>query len=252
MICITSDENRPVGDIFSIGVVGEVEDWQEVVDYILKEHEATALSRILASFDDYHQACYTSMHASNGEGLHYSPAQDDVDYESSQYYRNEFEHRLAAIRASERLDFSALLGKINLTEEDAKILTVVNANPLAVCDLPLRFSRVPVLESTELFAAFPNGYFSCDFNAFENKALCEYWAEQFGYQLIAIGASFLAFARKEPLTEVKLGEMIAQMTQLYGLKNEQILAPLKVVLKQQNYMFLPYVESLDNYDDVLV
>ena len=251
MVCVIPDEGKSVEDIFSIGVVQEVQDWQAVVDYVVKENGATPSSRILVSFDDYHQACYTSMHASNGDRLCYSPEQENVDYDSPKYYQDEFEHFLHVIRTSGKLDFSALSGKIRLTEEDVKILTVVNMNPLAVCDLPVRLLRVPVEKSSELFAAFPNGYFTCDFNTFENKALCEHWTEAFGYQLIGIGASFLVFARKEPLTEAQAGAVVAQMAGLYGLDNEQFLAPLKEVLMRQNYMFLPYVESLDNYDGLL-
>lgn len=252
MIVIKSNNDKTPDEIFNIGVVNEVKSWQEVVDFILKENTQNKTSFILSSFDDYHQACYTSGHATGNDELDYSPPdEEEVDYDSTLYYQAAFEHRLKALRASDFSDLSTLMGRIELSQEDIEILIKVNADPLQVCDLPLKLDQVPVLKSFELLAYFPNGYFSCDLNTFENKILSDHLTQNFDYQLIAIGASFLGFAQKEPLNSIQAEKLLEQLSALYGVRDKESLQPLGHLCEKQNYLFLPYVESLDVYDSLL-
>lgn len=248
---ITAIKEKTPADIFIQGQIEKVDTWQDVVNYILSENEVHTGQYVLSSFDDINQAGYTSMHASTGNELNYRPECTDIDYDSPQYYHNEFNYRLNVFRTHTQQALSALTGKISLTDVDITILTKINSEPMLVCDMPIRLDKVPVSKSSELLAFFPNGYFSCDFNTFENKALSEHLSHHFNYQLISIGASVLAFARKEPLKADEADKLALQFIDIFEIEDTASLDKLKALWQQHNFLFMPYVESLDHYDGIL-
>jgi len=78
---------------------------------------------------------------------------------------------------------------------------------------------------------FPNGYLDSDLNPFENHTLCKHLRENFGYQLMGIGASYLALMRESALSHTQMVALAELLLKLYGEKAERW---IKLIREQAN------------------
>lgn len=246
---IIESEQKNIEYIFNIGQLADIADWNEVVEYTIEQHLKDTENSVLTSFDDSHQASYTSMHASMNDELY---CDSEIDPETKEYYLECFEYRLKVLRTFNNSENCELFEKIALTPNELMILTKINHNPFLACDANIEINKVPVKKSQELLAAFPNGYFSCDLDPFENFKLAEILDEQFGYRLMSIGASFLAFARPTHLQTNEINLLQDFLAKLYQIENLSNLNDLMEKIAKNKYLILSYVESIeDMYEDLL-
>ncbi|WP_137937574.1 hypothetical protein [Chitinivorax sp. B] len=115
---------------------------------------------------------------------------------------------------------------------------------MSILDQPPYILLVPVKHNYETLYAFPNGYFSCDLSPFENWLLAKYMEVEFGYRLMGLGASHIAFIRPNELDEVQVDKLIDFLLRLYPNHDEEDNLPnlLGQIIRQQKLLVLRYVE----------
>ncbi|MCH8620389.1 DUF4253 domain-containing protein [Undibacterium sp. TS12] len=211
--------------------------------------------RFLFTLDDLGQALYTSMHASSGEDL------DDVEgYDLSHLPASCFEdgqhlgyltckEELFIVRGNiekkcRELDFEDVCARgISLFHDSIDEFKQANQDILSILDEECFILKVPVTHQYETICAFPNGYFSCDLSPMENLLFARLLDEQFGYQLIGIGASYVAFLKTRELDESEIQSMITMLARVYADEfNETLTSLLADMIRGQEILVLTYTE----------
>ena len=201
--------------------------------------------RALSTLDDINQAFYTNAHTiqtydfdqTDGHDLSSLPQEVFEDGEHLGYFtraeefplrRKNFERGMvSAARSLKKLHW------IETNTEDS--LTEINTNPDLAIDPVAFIQAVPVRRSSELVAAFPNGYFAQDLSPFEIADLAER-LEVVGAHLWAIGASYLAFRLDKGMHRDAIGPILSDVyidADLLGFFN---------ALGGQEHMILRYTE----------
>ncbi|MCY4334065.1 MAG: hypothetical protein OXC60_05265 [Litoreibacter sp.] len=201
---------------------------------------------LLASLDSLSQAGYTASHAllthdldaTNGHDLSTLPERCFEDDEHIGYFstQEEFPIRLANFRSG--LEKAQLRdAKLPWLDADHDVtIDEVNFDPDAVVHGPGIVQAVPVERSADMISAFPNGYFSDDLSPFEMHHLTSK-LEDLGYQLTALGASYLAFWGDTYLTAPQIAE---RSTIIAGLYEEADIDLLNDALKGKRHLILRY------------
>ncbi|WLQ15796.1 hypothetical protein O5O45_07705 [Hahella aquimaris] len=183
--------------------------------------------RFLLTLDDLGQACYTSMHSKlshdldNTDGFDLSklPSECFEDGEHKGYlsHKDEFpiRRRNMEARLKEHPLADVIAKGVSLNEDAPEDIEDVNADPLALINAETYLLKVPVTASHETIFAFPNGYFTSDLNPFENAILAKHLDDHFGYQLVGLGASYLAFLKTKPLDDNAIQKLIDVLDQIY-------------------------------------
>ena len=216
---------------------------------------------LLLTLDDLGQAQYTSMHATGAHRL------DDVDgYDLSHLDPNAFEegeHRGSPTTTSEffileenfkkqcgTIDFAQVCNKrLSLEEDELDTLEQINADPDLLLDDEVLLLRVPVQNASMVLSAFPNGYFTCDLNPFENYAVAEHLRQHYGYELFGIGAACLGFRRAAPLDADLARAAGMDIAHLYNCADDQkMVARLAHITQDSRYLFLKYVEYVEGFE----
>lgn len=180
-------------------------------------------ARLLASLDNLGQAGYTAFHALETHGLDATDTHDLSTLPQSCFEdgahlgylstHEEFPLRLANFQAG-RAKAPARDGKLSWVDPDQQVcVDQVNADPDAVVHGPGIVQAVPVACAADLIAAFPNGYFDGDMTPFDVHALAT-CLDEIGYELIASGASYLAFwgpAELDPATIARRSSIVAAL-----------------------------------------
>lgn len=179
--------------------------------------------RFLCTLDDVNQCCYTSMHASEDERL--TPDDEGssaVDFDDPLALHGHEGRRLAHVQA--QLDVPALrepwqsLADVRMSSQaDVEALVAMNGDPDRVLahDDVVYVQRVPVPRDDLLIAGLPNGYFSCDWNVFQNHALIRHLETAHGYRLFGIGASWLGFARVQAPNAAQARRLVDDLAVIY-------------------------------------
>lgn len=100
-----------------------------------------------------------------------------------------------------------------------------------------------------MIAGQPNGYFSADWDSFQNHAIHQHLAVRHGYQLYAMGASWMAFVRLQPPNAEQALALVADLRDLYAGGHDDVLAhpawqTLQSVLQSQCGLVLGYTEDM--------
>jgi hypothetical protein len=178
-------------------------------------------ARLLASLDNLGQAGYTAFHAIDTHGLddtegHDLSALPPACFEKGAHLGylstpEEFPIRLANMRAG-LADAAQRVERLSWTDPNQNVtIDQVNFDPDAVVHGPGIVQAVPVHSSADLIAAFPNGYFTDDLTPYDIHALAAS-LDAIGYELIALGASYLAFwgpAERDPATMAQRSAIVA-------------------------------------------
>ncbi|WP_268594078.1 hypothetical protein, partial [Escherichia coli] len=129
--------------------------------------------RHLCTLDDVGQCRYTSMHASDDERIALYEDEDPATPEDALAARERLlAHVVAQLEHStHRLQWTALAGTLMCSDEDIEALVAANAKPDLIIDDVVCVQQVPVASDDLLIAALPNGYFSADWDLFQNHAL---------------------------------------------------------------------------------
>lgn len=215
--------------------------------------------RFLCTLDDPGQCCYTSMHASGQELL--EPPDDGtsaaVDYDDPLSVHASEARQLAHVQA--QLDVPALrqdwrtLAKARLSwQADVDALVAMNRDPdrLLAEDDNVYVQRLPVPRDDLLIAGLPNGYFSVDWNVFENHALIRHLEAAHGYRFFGIGASWLGFVRTQAPDATAARELVNDLATIYPSDDAAAAAAawdaLAALLTDRTTLLLGYT---DNFAD---
>lgn len=199
---------------------------------------------LLCTLDDLDQCLYTSMHASDNERIFIDdpPESDESSTELTTRVRR-LNHVVEQLQHSEhRIDWMAMHGTLFCNDQDIQTLVEVNQNPDSILDETIYILRIPVEENDLLIAAMPNGYFSADWDVFQNHALIRHLGSRYGYRLFGIGAAWLGFQRDAPPTDTRA--LVADLRLLYGsVGTDSSWNSLGEILSQRNTLFVGYTED---------
>lgn len=211
---------------------------------------------IILTLDDLGQAEYTCTHSIMSNYLDETEGYDLSGLDKTCFEDGEhlgylstpaefFIRKENFFKQIEDIDFKSVCDKeLTIDEDEILILEKINQSPFEYLDEQIILKIVPVEKSYEGICGFPNGYFSSDLNPFENYALARYLFEKYGFELFGIGASFLGFIRNEKLKENEVKELIVDLSKLYNT-TESAFDKFAEVIKDKNYLFLKYIEYLE-------
>lgn len=231
----------------SYAVLSGVSSIHEVADFMACQPVSACY---IATLDDFHQCCYTSMHAGMSELLYLDEA--DINFEDPAqvlaYEKSRVQHIAAQLdRADLRVNWENMASLLFASSKDIEALLAVNSNPALVLDDEVCIQQVqlPVTRPDLAIAGLPNGYFSCDWNTFQNHCVIRRMIERYDYRFIGLGASWLGFVRSKPLSAMEADSLLADIRHLYGTHEEvmQLWLDLREVLMQQTTLMLAYGEA---------
>ena len=209
---------RPI-DTFSCRRLSGGLALRQVLDCLGALRQADPDHRYLCTLDDLNQCCYTSGHAGRDDRIDIDPGATDFDDPES---LRAFEaRRLAHVTA--RLQNPALretwdnvCGTLATSVDDVVALVGMNRDPDRVLDDVIYVQRLAAPDDDLLIAGLPNGYFTCDWNLFQNHAVIRRMGERHGYRFFGIGASWLGFVRDRPVGKDGADRLVADLADLYG------------------------------------
>ena len=240
---------RPV-DSFShlrLSEIGTLREVLAVLDGLRKDQPEV---RFLCTLDDLGQCCYTSGHAGDDERLRLDYA--DIDFDDPQavhaWEASKLAHVAAQLQAPQhRLSWDQLVGTQGAGDEGIRALLAMNRDPDAVLDQVVYVQRLPVASDDLLIAGLPNGYFTCDWDVFQNHAVIRHLQQRHGYRHFGIGASWLGFVRERPLRADDADRLVVELRRLYGQADEtrQVATwqELSLTLQRSEVLLLGYTEN---------
>ncbi|WP_051610029.1 hypothetical protein [Terasakiella pusilla] len=212
----------------------------------------------LTSLDDLGQAQYTSIHATlskdlddiKGHDLSSLSPESFEDGEHRGYLSNKSEFFIREAnflsKAKETTFEDIFTRHLCITDQEIDALEQVHANPLKYIDSKVLIKVSPVQSSALALVSFPNGYFSCDLNPFENYVLANHLEENYGLRLCGMGASLLGFRHSRKFdvqTALKLG---AELAKIYHRENEtSVIERFANLVQTHEYFFIKYVEEIN-------
>ncbi|SEC40759.1 hypothetical protein SAMN04490193_2660 [Pseudomonas marginalis] len=249
-------ENPSVGTCDEYGVSGitRFDDLAEAHRRIAELHPGF---KPLFSLDDLHQARYTSGHARNNSGMDDASEQDIAAlppecFENGEYIgypttKAEFAmcfRNFMNLVAFTSFEYACAHG-LTLDEQALQEWIAYQNDPVSLLDQPLSALLVPVQQSCEALAAFPNGYFTSDLDPAKNFAVAHHFLLAHGYELMGVGASYIGFIRAEP-PDLALANLVAKdICALYNTSDEYLQARHLAVaqaISGRTHLWLRYVE----------
>lgn len=235
--------------------IDQIEQWSELYALYRQLQQSHQPAQVLLILEDVAQCEYTSGHASQDERLYFDDelhfAHLDADAQAvamqnyalyalkhvQQQLQDPVVNPLLA-QSIQQIDWPLYYDLI-----DGQVLVEMNANPLAILDDSIQVKLVEATTPALSFAAMPNGYFSSDLDPWHNYYLIAHLEQQYGYQLMGMGASVLVFARAQVLSAPQCQALIEDLTRVYHLDNITQ-AALAQHVAEQDYLLLTYIESL--------
>ncbi|SHM89228.1 protein of unknown function [Pseudomonas asturiensis] len=249
-------ENPAIGtcDEYSLSAISSLDELVSAYRKLAADHPGF---RPLFSLDDYPQARYTSGHARNHLGLD-DVTEEDIASLPPECFENGEYLGYPTTKAEFPLclrNFMKLASAVSFQDACAHGLTLderavqewidYQQNPVSLLDQPLSAILVPVEQSCEALAAFPNGYFASDLDPAQNFAVARHFSRVHGYELIGVGAAYLGFLREEPLDLSEAHAVANDLCALYNVPDESRPTWVSVVMKAicgRAYLWLRYVE----------
>lgn len=227
--------------------LSDVQDVDDILTLVSAERAANLDSRIFITLDDLAQASYTSMHA--GEADELEVATDDLDFLNDPSAQRRFElrqvaHAAAQLGRSELIpSWDELHGTRECPPDWIDRMAAVNDDPSTILDDEIHVLHVPVRDSLAAIAGFPNGYFSVDWDTFQNYTVTRHLADAYGYRPLGIGASWIGFERDTPLSLLKANELIEELKPIYRSIDAPGWTRLEDTLTRRRTLFLGYTEN---------
>lgn len=233
--------------------IKDIEEWQEVIESYHSLQQQFAPKRIFLVLDDSDQADYTSAHTTERKVFNNDNDQvlNNIEIDDPRWneiYENQVIPNNIAYYAKQlansayRVDISQLYSKMRFySAEDLQAIVKINQSPSRVMGKQIEV-KSGMFDSEPLkLALLPNGYFTCDFDPFENFAIIT-MMNSFGFEFIGLGASLLGFIKTEAFILDKLSELLTILTALYHL-DDHTKIELQAHIMNSNYVLLPYSES---------
>lgn len=235
--------------VFARAAIREAASMSEFLALVRREQEEHPDVTVFVTLDDLDQALYTSMHATESDTLEIDT--DDLDFlgdpaADEVFQRRQFSHTVSQLGNPElRVAWTALHATREGGADEIDVLPTVNDRPVDILDDLILLLHVPVPadDPTVAIAAVPNGYFSDDWNVFENHAVARHLADGYGYRPLGIGASWIGFIRPEPLSPEEAERLVAELIAVYGAAKATGWGRLRGVLTREPTLFLGYTEN---------
>ncbi|MEB3754265.1 hypothetical protein [Acinetobacter sp. MD2(2019)] len=234
------------------GCITDIKNWVDVLALYKTLKQQLFPKKIFLVLDDLAQAEYTSMHACHDDRLyipeHISEQLSDDENEQEysalalHYYIQQF---LAAEHQQHLSDFGQKMQHYD--RADFETLMLINKNPLPCLDTDLDVKIADVPSEPLKLAMLPNGYFSCDFDPFENFTIIQFM-HSFGFDFIGLGAALLGFIKTDKChLDANNCEAVMQgLSSIYPFNTAEY-AAFKQLICSQDYLLLPYSESPQEY-----
>ena len=240
--------------------------WMEEVssvEALLKELDAQSAadpdSRYLSTLDDINQCSYTCGHAGQDDRLYLEePGDDDegeaVDWDDpvqvAAWEQKSLQHRVQQLSNPEvAQSWEQVCGSLCTQADDVQALLQVNREPDQLLDEVVYVQRIVVSGDDLKIAAQPNGYFSADWDTFQNHAIIRHLATQHGYRFFAMGAAWMGFVRFAPPDADQAQRLVADLRELYGKGRDEVhghagWAELAQLLQERKTLMLGYTEDM--------
>jgi len=236
--------------VFTRAIVHEIEKFDDLLRFLRSEQAEHPDVTVFVTLDDVAQAFYTSMHATESDELEIDT--DDLDFLGDPgadriRQRRQFAHTLAQLARDDlRVRWADLRDSRPSSAEQIDVLAAVNESPADILDDAILVMHVPTDDTSAAIAALPNGYFSDDWNVFENHAVARRLALDFGYHPLGVGASWVGFVREAPLSADLADRLVVDLGDLYGEPDAPGWARLADAVTRSSTLFLGYT---DNFAD---
>lgn len=231
----------------------EFKTLDEVLERLDALRAAYPAHRYLCTLDDVSQCSYTSGHASQDERL-YLDDPEDMDWEDPAQEQAltlaSLQHRVAQLQRPElEQDWAQVCGTLLLAAEDVDALLQANRRPEVLLDEVVYVQRLPVPDDELMIAGQPNGYFSADWDSFQNHAVIRHLAAQYGYRFFGMGAAWMGFVRCSLPDAALVDRLIEDLRMLYGQGQDEVRehagwGQLASVLLSRRTLMLGYAEGL--------
>ncbi|MFE4500045.1 hypothetical protein ACFRFQ_09270 [Rhodococcus sp. NPDC056743] len=244
---IPAGAQNPRMSVLTRARLSDVQDIDDILTLVSAERAAHLDARVFITLDDLAQASYTSMHAGEADDL--EVATDDLDFLNDIDAQRRFElrqvaHVAAQLTKSELIpSWGELHGTRECPPDCIDRMAEVNDAPSTILDDEIRVLHVPVRDSLAAIAGFPNGYFSVDWDTFQNYTVTRHLADAYGYRPLGIGASWIGFERNTPLSLIQANELIEELKPIYGSIDALGWARLVNTLTRRRTLFLGYTEN---------
>lgn len=245
-----SDDAQALSHLATIIDIGT---WQEVLETYHELKASYAPKRIFLVLDDESQASYTSMHASMREEFDNDAdailnemelndprwgeiSEGEVYPKQIAYYAKQLqnpEHRIAMGSFDDKMQY--------YNTDDFKAIIAFNENPLPVMDKSIVVMAGEFENEPLKLALLLNGYFTSDFDPFENFAIIT-MMDEYGFEFMGLGASLIGFIKTDHFDFATVPDLLEKLTSLYHLDNATS-ASLQSLIEDNNYVILPYSES---------
>lgn len=236
----------------------EIQSWDELLESYLALKQQVKPKKVFLVLDDRSQAEYTSMHAQLGDKLYFDDSQyfegiEDIGSQESRLVENNivtpllFQHHIQQLsHVDHQRSFESLAGKMqHYDESDLEALVYFNQHLLISTKTEIAVKVAAVETEALKLAMMPNGYFSCDFDSFENFAIIQRM-QHYGFEFIGLGASLLAWIKTSDFNAEKIEDLIQDLALIYPLDLSNQKA-MKALILKNNYLILPYSESPQEY-----
>ncbi|QJI45552.1 DUF4253 domain-containing protein [Pseudomonas sp. ADAK2] len=249
-------DNPSVGTCDEYGVSG-ITSFDDLAEARRKMAESPPGFIPLFSLDDLHQARYTSGHVRNNLGIDDASEQDIAGlppecFENGEYIGYPTTKAEFAICLR---NFTNLVAATSFEDACAHGLTLderaqqewisYQNNPISLLEQPLSALLVPVQQSCQALAAFPNGYFTSDLDPAKNFSVARHFSEAHSYELMGVGASYIGFIRAEPPDTSQAKVVAKDFCALYNTGDEELQARISAVAQAifgRTYLWIRYVE----------
>ena len=235
-------------DSFSLCALTQVPDMEALLAELARLRAAHAPLRLLCTLDDVRQCLYTSGHARQDDRLWLDQEEGESDAE---HETRQLAHVLAQLNdAAHRLDWPQLAGSLACGPDEVRALLLANREPDALLDDEAVFVQaLPVPADHQLIAGLPNGYFSGDWDVFQNHALSCHLQQAHGYHLFGMGAAWLGFERAAPPSAEQAAALVDDLRTVYAGSDEALKAhpdwtALQAVLPTRRTLLLGYAEDM--------
>lgn len=236
----------------------EIQSWAELLECYLTLKQDVYPKKVFLVLDDRAQAEYTSMHAQLGDQLYFDDSQyfegiEDLGSQDSRLIETNivtpllFQHHVQQLSNSDhQRSFESVAGKMqHYDESDLDALVYFNQQLLISRNTEMMVKVATVETEALKLAMLPNGYFSCDFDPFENYALIQKM-QHYGFEFIGLGAALLGWIKTSDFNAEKMDDLMQDIALIYPLEfrhQEQ----LKALILKNDYLILPYSGSPQEY-----
>ncbi|MCH7314667.1 hypothetical protein [Acinetobacter sp. ANC 3882] len=236
----------------------EIQSWVELIECYLALKQDVYPKKVFLVLDDRSQAEYTSMHAQLGDQLYFDDSQyfegiEDIGSRDSHLIESNivtplvFQHHVQQLtHLDHQRSFESLAEKMqHYDENDLEALLYFNQNLLIATNTEIMVKIAAVETEALKLAMMPNGYFSCDFDSFENFAIIQQM-QHYGFEFMGLGASLLGWIKTSDFKADKIEDLIQDLALIYPLDSSHQMA-MKALILKNNYLILPYSESPQEY-----